>query len=160
MDVCAQSGVIGQVPTRMVRVLVNHDLVRVPEPVVAEVDVIGSHEEVETAKPKPIRSPSRKAPNMVFAKTARESSMLPRVIEVIVRIVRPRVVPDPFVAFHVYVRRFGMARLVGVSRAGGCIGLMGSRRRGMLRTMIRSRAVRRDVPAAYFRLASALRKSW
>src|ERR1017187_662701 len=133
----------------MVGVLVNHDLVRVPEPAVAEVDIIGSHEEVETAKPTAIRPPSRRAPDMLFANTAHESSMLPRVIEMIVRVVRPGVVPNPFVAFHVYVRRLRMARLVSVSRAGGCIRLMGSRRSGMLRTMIRSGAVRRDVPAAY-----------
>ena len=51
VDVDAQPDVIGQVPTHMVWVIVNHNLVRIPKPVITVVVVDWGNAEVEAAKP-------------------------------------------------------------------------------------------------------------
>jgi hypothetical protein len=52
---------------------------------------------------------------MAFAKAASKVPMLPRMIEMVVRIIAARVVSNPDIAFCVNVRRFWVTRLIGES---------------------------------------------
>ena len=95
----------------MVGIIVDDDVVAVPKPVVAEADVIGGDAEIEATEPEAIGTASCEMPNVAAAKAAGEVSVLPGVIEVVVRIVWAGVVADPF-AVGVDVRRVGMTGLV------------------------------------------------
>jgi hypothetical protein len=48
---------------------------------------------------------------------AAEMSMLPRMVEMIMGVIRPRIVSNPTVVSRVDVRRFGMALLVTIGRS-------------------------------------------
>jgi hypothetical protein len=52
VNVGPEPDVVGKIPTIMVWIFVNDDLVGVPEPIVAETDVSRSHTESEIAKNK------------------------------------------------------------------------------------------------------------
>ena len=136
VDVGAEANVVGEVPTDVVGVFVDDDLVAVPEPTVAEADVIGSDAEIEATEPEAGRTAAGEMPDMAAAKAAGEMAMLPRMIEMIVRIVGAGVMANPL-AVVVYVRRFGMARLIGVSGSFGGSAVRSSfrRRRATLRNV-------------------------
>lgn len=95
VNICTQPGVIGQIPTNMIRIFVNYDLIAAPKPVRAELVVIWSDAEVETAKPKARRASTSKMPDVVRAKSPCKMAMGPRMSEVIVRIARSGVMPNP-----------------------------------------------------------------
>jgi hypothetical protein len=111
MAVGSQAWVIGKVPARVIRVVVEYDIVAVPIPVSAIADIVGRYGEVVSAKPKAVRTASTDAPNVAAADFAREMSVLPGTIEMIVRVVAARIVTDPLV-IRMHVRRLGVARLV------------------------------------------------
>lgn len=107
VNVGTQPDVERQVPTDVVRIVVNHNLVTVPEPVVAVADVSGSNTEIETAEPEAAGPSSRQMPNVAAANSAREAPMLPRVIEVVAGVPGTGIVSDPF-AVGVNVRGIGV----------------------------------------------------
>jgi len=74
----------------VVRIVIDNNIVAVPQPVVAEADVIRGNAEIEAAG---------------------KASVLPGMIEVVVRIIGAGVVANPL-AVSVDVRRIGMAGLV------------------------------------------------
>ena len=86
MNVCSNPRVISEVPSVVVRVLIDDDLIRIPEPAINKRIVVGRHAEVEAIEPETLSVPSGQAEDVAWPETARESPMLPRVIEVIVRI--------------------------------------------------------------------------
>ena len=96
MDVGAQPDVKTEVPADMVRVFINHHLVGVPEPVVAEAILIGGNTEIETAKPEVFAAPSGQPPDVFAAKASCEVPMLPRMIEVVVHVFGAGGMPNPF----------------------------------------------------------------
>ena len=95
----------------MVRVLVDYDLVAIPEPVIAEIEVVGGYAEVETTEPETLPVPSSQAEDMAAAEAAGEVPVFPWMIEVVMRIVAPGIVPNPFIV-GMNVGCFGMALLV------------------------------------------------
>jgi hypothetical protein len=109
----AQPHVISQVIAFVVRVLVNHDLIAIPEPAGAEGDVEGSHAEEEAAESEALGSPSRKMPDMTGAKAAGEVSMLPGMVEVVIGVTLAGIVSYPLTV-SVNVRSLRMSRLVGI----------------------------------------------
>jgi hypothetical protein len=111
VNISAQSHVIGKVPTNVVRVFVNHDLITVPEPVTAKADIVWGNAEEEAAKPETTRSASLNSEDMAWTKTAPEVSVLPSTIHVKMRIITARFMSDPL-SVAVNVRRVGMFRLV------------------------------------------------
>ncbi len=115
MDVRAQPGVIGQVPTVMVRIVVDHDLVAIPEPAVAEVIFERGDLKVEAVEPEALHAPSPEPEDMAAPDAAREASMLPGMIEVIVRIGGAGIMSDPGVVVCMDVRGIRMRRLVAKS---------------------------------------------
>lgn len=160
MHVAAEPYVVGQIPTDVVRVVVDHNLIGVPEPVGGIVEVVGGDAEIESREPEALRASALDAPDVRLAKSAGEVSVFPRTIDVVVRIVTAGVMSDPL-AVGVDVRDIGMARLVGESAAArsrllwpglllslgtGCGTLLGPRRLGGGRAMGRNLA-------AYFAVA-------
>jgi len=56
VNVGAKPYVIRQIPSDVVRIFVDHDLIRIPEPVTAEAEVIRGDAEVEPAEPETART--------------------------------------------------------------------------------------------------------
>ena len=95
----------------MVGVFVNDDVVVIPKPVVAESDVIWGDTEVKAAEPETVWASAAEMPDVATAESAGEASVLPGMVEVVVRIVAAGIVANPF-AVGVNVWRVGMASLV------------------------------------------------
>lgn len=111
MDVGPEPDVVSEVPAFMVRVFVDNDVVAVPEPVVAEADVVGGDAEVEAAEPEAIGATAAEMPDVATAEAAGEAAVFPGVVEMVMGVVATRVMADPL-AVRVDVRRVGMSRLV------------------------------------------------
>ena len=125
MNVGAQPHVERQIPADVVRVVVNHDLVIVPQPVVAEAVIIRGNAEIETAEPEAVASSTAQPPNVAAANSSRKVPVLPRVIEVVVGVPRTGFVSDPF-AVGVNVRSIrvpGRIAIVLRLRTGRCMRL-------------------------------------
>lgn len=120
MDVGAEANVVGKVPAVVIGVFVDDDIVAIPEPVIAEADVVGSDAKVEAAEPETIGAAPAKVPDVPAPETAGEVPMFPGMVEMIVNVVTAGIVANPF-AVGVNVRRVGMASpVVKVrSRRGG-----------------------------------------
>src|SRR5580704_11612542 len=112
MNVGAQPGVVSQVPAIVIRVLIDHDIVAIPQPVIDEVVIVRSDGEVEAAKPETLPVSSPKMENMARTEAAGKVSMFPGMIDMVVGIVTARIVSDPFIV-GVNVRSLRMTTLVG-----------------------------------------------
>lgn len=122
MAIRAEPDVIRQIPTIVVGVSVNHDVVRIPEPVAASVIVVRRNAKKEAAEPKTVPVSTRKAVDVAAADFTRETPMLKRMIEVVVRVVSTSVMPNPLIIGRVNMRRRGMSSLVFI--AGVLIALL------------------------------------
>lgn len=123
--------VVGQVPAIVVGIFVNHDIVAIPEPVVAVAEVEGGYAETKTAEPEQVRAAAAEMPHMAAAEAAGEVPMLPGMIEMIVNVAPAGVVADPF-AVVMNVGSIGMPRLV-VEMRGGLHRMRRARRSGTMR---------------------------
>ena len=106
----SQAHVVREIPSRVVRVIVQHDVVVVPVPIAAIIVIIRRNREEETANFETVAAAAVHPPNMMGADGIGKVPMLPGVVEVIVLIAA--IVADPPIVFRVYMRRFGMAFLV------------------------------------------------
>lgn len=77
VDVCAESHVIGEVVSGVVGIVINHDVIVVPEPVVGVVIIVGGHLEKITTNIKAIQGTATQTPYMLRAKTSCKTSVLP-----------------------------------------------------------------------------------
>ena len=111
MDIRSQSRVVGEIPSYVVRIVVDDDVIADPIPAAAVGQIIGCNAPVPPVEPEAAWSATDQTPPVCRSKSAREAAMLPRVIQVIVRIIATRVVTDPFIA-RVHVWSIGMTRLV------------------------------------------------
>src|ERR1700722_8747383 len=102
----------------MVGIVIDDDLVAVPEPIIAVGKVKGANAEVEAAKPEPVGASSGDAPDVAAAEAAGEPTMFPGMIEVEAGIVSSGVVSDPR-SVVVDVRSFGMAFFAATGRRSG-----------------------------------------
>jgi len=119
----AKPHVVRQIPTIMVRIRVNHDVVRVPEPVRAGIVVIRCDTEVEAAEPKTVSRSTSKAIDVATPDFARETPVLERMVQMVVGIVGTSVMTNPLIIVRVNVRRGRMSSLVAI--VGSLIGLLG-----------------------------------
>jgi hypothetical protein len=108
VNVSAKTHVVGQVPTNVVWILVNDDLVTIPEPISAIAQVVGSDAEKEAAKPEAARTAAFKMEHMIGTKRTLKMPVLPRMVEAIVRVTTASLMSDPL-AIVVNVGRFGMS---------------------------------------------------
>src|ERR1700676_2598882 len=139
----------------MVRILVDDDVVTVPEPAVRVAVVVRCDAEPEAAEAEAVAASAFEPVDVVGAEVARETPMRPGMIEVVVRVAGAGVVSDPLIALGMHVRGVGVPWRVGeiaLRRGGGTGGrtgrLRGASRRG--RTG-RLGAVRRDMPSTNVR---------
>lgn len=95
----------------MVGIIVQNDIIRIPEPVIAVTDVVRSDGEVEAAEPEPARSTASQSPHVPRPEAAGEMPVLPWVIEMIVRVAGTSIMAHPFFTV-VHMRSVRMPRLV------------------------------------------------
>ena len=81
----------------MVGIVIDDEVIAVPEPVAAEADVVGSNGEIKAAEPEAAGAASGEVPDVATADATGEVSVRPRVIEVVVSVATAGVVADPFV---------------------------------------------------------------
>src|SRR5258708_309991 len=108
MDVGASSCVVSQIPTVVVRIVVDHDLVAIPKPVVGVSIVKWSHTEGKAAYPEALPVPALNPKDMAWAKAGRKASMLKRPVQVKAGIIPARIMTHPR-AVRVNVRSFRMS---------------------------------------------------
>ena len=87
--------VIGQIPAFMIRVVIDHNLILIPQPSIGKPIVIRSYTKVEAIEPEPSRPATAQPPAMIRPKPTHKPAMLIRVIQVIMRIATPRVMSNP-----------------------------------------------------------------
>jgi len=80
MHVSTKPNVVGKVPARMIGVVVDNDLVAIPEPAAAIVDVVGRHAEEKTAEVETVRTPARQSVDVVAANRSAETPVFPGVV--------------------------------------------------------------------------------
>jgi len=100
----------------MVRIVVNHDRIRIPEPV-CDVRIVKRGDiEIKPAEPEPLAVAALQMENMTRSNSAAKPAVLEGMLEMEVRIVPPGIVPDPtsivvdmrgvWMAFHVAMIMF------------------------------------------------------
>lgn len=109
VNVSAESHVVGKIVAGIVRVVVEHDVIGVPLPAIYKDKVNGGNAEEEAAEPETIATASAKPPYMTRAESARETAVLPGVIEVVARIISAFIVPDPLIIAGMNVGRVGVS---------------------------------------------------
>ena len=117
MHIRAQPLVVRQIPSRMIRIFINNDWVRIPQPTIDVRHVKWRYAPIPVVEPEPPRSSTREMPNMARPEPAGEVSMRPRMVQMIVRIIAPRVMTDPAIAW-IDVRRIRMTRMIVEMRGG------------------------------------------
>jgi hypothetical protein len=95
VDVGSQPDVVGEVPTDVIGVIVNDDVVRIPQPSVTETHVVRRYREEEAAEPEASRTASSQVPDVAPAETTGEAAMLPRMIQMVVSVVAARIMAYP-----------------------------------------------------------------
>lgn len=95
----------------MIGIVIDDDVIAVPEPIIAEGDIYRGYAEIEATEPESTGATSRQVPDVASTKATCEAPVLPGMIEVVVRIVAPGVVADPL-AVGMDVRCVGVPALV------------------------------------------------
>jgi hypothetical protein len=110
MNVDAEPSIIGEVPTWIVRVIIDYDRVGVPDPIGRVRDIDWGYTPVPVVEPKPVGAATGQAPLVAGAEAAAETAVLPWVIQV-----KTRIMPFmayPTVRIGVYMGRIRMSGLV------------------------------------------------
>ncbi len=128
MDVGAEPDVVGEVSAVVVGVIVDHDVIAVPEPVIAVGKVKGADAEIEATEPESIGAASTESPRVAAANAASEVAVFPGMVQMEAGVVVSVVMSNPL-SVVVDVGSVGMAFMVAIGS---------SRRRGLV-----GRAVRR-----------------
>ncbi len=149
----SQPDVVGQVPTDVIGIVVNDDVIRIPEPAVAETNIIRSHGEVEPTEPEAAGPSAYETPDVAAAETAGEVAMLPRMIQMVMRVVGAGVMAHPLFA-PIDVGSVGMSGLF----AEVAVLLGRVRRRYLRRTMCRNVLTPADLRPATTFMAFLLRQ--
>src|SRR5580693_5191205 len=97
----------------MVRIVVDDDVVPIPEPVVGVGVVVGGEAEEEAAKTEALPVAAFQAVDVTGAEGAWETPMFPRTIEAVVAIGPAGVVSHPTIVLGIHVRGIGMPRRLG-----------------------------------------------
>jgi hypothetical protein len=108
----SQPDVIAQIPAVVIRILIDHELIGVPKPVVAETNIIVRHGKIETSEPKSAGTASVDPPHMSPAESTGKMSVFPGMIEMIVSVVPAGVMADPLVSSRMNVRSFRVPFLI------------------------------------------------
>jgi hypothetical protein len=118
VDVGSEPRVIREVPAWVIWVVVQHDVVAVPQPIANVAIVIRRDAPVKAAEPEAVPASASEAINVLGANSAAEVSVFPRMIKMVVSIAATGVMTDPTIPFSMNVRSFRMAFLIAVTCAG------------------------------------------
>jgi hypothetical protein len=154
VNVGAQPNVVSQVVTHIVGIVVNHDVIVVPEPIVDITKIRVCHRKEETAKAKTVRIATTQAPNMASANRSGKTPMFPRVVKMVTDIVP--FMAYPTIVFCVDMRRFRMAFRIAVRVR--CWLVRNRTRRWMRRRMNRRRTMGWNMTSTYTVFAAMLRR--
>lgn len=113
VDVGSEAHIVSQVPALVIRIFVDDDVVPGPIPIPAKRKVGRCNTPIPSVKPESVGSAACKVPSMRRTEAAREVTMLPGMIEMVVRIVGAGIMPHPMIA-GIDVGHVRMARLVAV----------------------------------------------
>src|SRR6202166_2131338 len=95
MDVSSQPDVIGEVPSHVIGIIVNGDVVRIPEPAVCVSDIVRGNRKIKTVEPETVGTSAPKTPDMSTANAAIKTTMFICVIEPIMRVAAASIVAYP-----------------------------------------------------------------
>ncbi len=112
MDVGPQPDVVSQIVAYVVGIVINHDVITVPEPVIDISKIRVCDRKVETAKAKAVRIAPTQPPNMPCADGAGKVSMLPRMVKMVADIVS--FMAYPTIVFCMHMGCFRMAFRIAV----------------------------------------------
>ena len=102
MDVSSEPDVVGQVPARVIRVVIDRDVIAIPKPVIRVGNVVRGDRKIKTIEPETVGTASTKTPDMATAKASGEAPMFKRMIQMIASVVSTCVMADPLsVRMHV-----------------------------------------------------------
>ena len=107
----AEPRVIRQIPSVIVWIGIENDVIGVPHPVADIAHVIRCNAEVEAIEPETVWTAAAESPTMTRSEPSGEAPVLKRLVHAVVRIIASRVVTDPGSAV-IDVRGVWMARLV------------------------------------------------
>jgi hypothetical protein len=110
VHISSEADVIRQIPAYVVRIVVNNDLVRVPQPAIAVGHIKRRHTPIPSVEPEAAWAAADQSPHMLRTEAAGKVAVLPRMVEMIVRVVATGIVTDPDIA--VYVRSGRVPALV------------------------------------------------
>src|SRR5258708_22317648 len=99
----------------MVWIRIEHDVVAIPQPVDHIVVIVRRYLEIVPTNVESIAVAAAYPPDVRSTNRPLKPSMLPRMIEMVMLIITPRIVPYPMVILRVNVRRFRMPLLIRVS---------------------------------------------
>jgi len=114
VGISAESGVISEIPARVIWVVVYHDVVAVPQPIVGVVVIVRRDVPVKAAEPETVAASPFETIDVVAANFAIEPPVFPDVILMVTRVVTAPVMTDPTIALSMNVRSFGMVLLVAI----------------------------------------------
>jgi len=119
MDIDTQACVVGEVVSEVVGIVIDHDIVGIPKPAIAEGQVGFGNGKIETAEPEARRAAADKPEHVFGAETTGETAVLPGVIQMEAGIISAGIVPDPLIAVHMgSIRVAGYMIEVTVRRGG------------------------------------------
>ena len=95
VGVHTQPRVVCEVPAHVIGIVVDHNRIAVPQPVIDVAVVPRRDTEVKAIEPEPAGAASLESKDVAGTEPAGEAPMRPRPIEVIVRIIAARIVSDP-----------------------------------------------------------------
>jgi hypothetical protein len=113
MNISTEAYVIGEIPSNVIRIVIDHNLIRIPQPVAAEGYVGRRNGPGPSVEPESIWAPAGKAPCMRRAKASSKVAVLPRMIKMIAWVVPAGIMTNPGLAL-IYVRSIGVAGLIDV----------------------------------------------
>ncbi len=156
MNVGPQPDVVSQIVAHVIRIVVNHNIITVPEPVIDITEIGVCDREVEAAKAKAVRITSTQPPNMPCTNGSRKAPMLPWMVEMVTRVMS--FMAYPTIVFCVHMGRFRMAFRIAVRARCRCWLVRNGARRWMRRRVSGRRAMSRNMPVAYAVFAAMLRR--
>jgi hypothetical protein len=116
VHVDAESWIVGKIPAIVIRIIVDHDVIVVPIPIINITEIEGSYAEVISSEPEAAGPSAAQAPHVARSESALEAAMLPGMVKVESGIATAIVVADPLVIL-VDVRSFGVRGFIAIGSA-------------------------------------------
>lgn len=95
MDIGSEPNVIGKVPADVIGIVIDDDVIGIPQPAVTETNVVWCNREIKTAEPEATGTTACKVPDMAASDTAGEVAMFPGMIQMVMGIVAAGIMANP-----------------------------------------------------------------